>query len=110
MSANIAKVKETRLLLLKIRENRIVTVKTQATCGLVLKSKIIEIVSRSAIGTVTFSCRFIAKEIADSEHKTQNSMGLSRSANIDHNKWLGKKAKTMNSPVMRLLLFDVNFE
>ena len=82
----MAKVKETRLLLLKIRENRIVTVKTQATCGLVLKSKVIEIVSRSAIGSVTFSCRFTAEKIADNEHKTQNSMGLSRRPSIDHKK------------------------
>ena len=110
MRVNKAKASETRLLVLKIRNNRIVTVKTQATCGLVLKSKVIEIVSRSAIGSVTFSCRFTPKKIADNEHKTQNSMGLSRRPNIDHNKWLGRKAKTMNKPMMRLLLFKVNSE
>ena len=110
MRVNKAKVSETRLLVLKIRKNRIVTVKTQATCGLVLNSKVIEIVSRSAIGSVTFSCRFTPKKIAANEHKAQNSMGLSRRPNIDHNKWLGRKAKIVNKPIMRLTVFNVNSE
>ena len=106
----MAKVSDTRLFVLKIRKNRIVTVKTQPTCGLVLKSKVIEIVSRSALGNVIFSCRFTAKKIAAKEHKTQNSMELSRRPSIDHNKWLGRKAKLKNKPIMRLLLFEVNSE
>jgi hypothetical protein len=69
-----------------------------------------EIMSKSVVGNVTLSCRFTAKKIAANEHKTQNSMGLSRRPRIDHNKWLGRKAKIRNNPIMRLLLFEVNSE
>jgi hypothetical protein len=110
MRVNKAKAKATLLFLQKIREIRIVSDKSKATCGLVLKSRIMEIVSRSAMGNVIFSCRFTAKKIAPNEHKTQNSMGLSRRPSIDHTKWLGRKAKTKNKPIMRLLLFEVNSE
>jgi hypothetical protein len=37
-------------------------------------------------------------------------MGLSRRPSIDHNKWLGRKAKLKNKPIMRLLPFEVNSE